>query len=104
MKKHSSNVVTWTGWDLRTGARAVPDATEVFERSAPPFPSTESRYELLAVAGRGFHPPQALSVNVAREGDREDSDEHDFPGLRSVWSVLYRQIAETSPATQRPYA
>jgi hypothetical protein len=99
-----SDVVSWRGWDLRTGARANPRAAEEFERSAPPFPSPESRYGLLAVAARGFHPPQALSANVGKEVDREDPNADVFPGYRRVWSVLYRQIAETVPPTQRPYA
>lgn len=103
MAKNSNDVVTWRGWDLRTGARAVSGAIEAFARSAPPFPSAESRYELLAVAARGFHPPQALSASVA-EGVEREADEDEFTGLRMVWSVLYRQIAETTPETQRPYA
>jgi hypothetical protein len=104
MKKDASDIVSWTGWDLRTGARAVPGAVEELERSAPPFPSAESRYELLAVASRGFHPPQILISDTATDDAPEVSDADDFPGLRRVWSVLYRQIAETVPATQRPYA
>jgi hypothetical protein len=100
--KRTTDLVSWNGWDLRTGARAAPDAMEAFGRSAPPFPSGESRYELLAVAGRGFHPPQALSANTAVEV--EDADTGEFPGFRRVWSVVYRQIAETAPETQRPYA
>jgi hypothetical protein len=99
-----SDVVSWRGWDLRTGARAIAHAAEEFERSAPPFPSAESRYELLAVAARGFHPPQALSANVGKESDRNDPRADEFPGFRRAWSVLYRQIAETVPESERPYA
>jgi hypothetical protein len=102
--KITSDVVSWRGWELRTGSRAVPGAIEAFERSTPPFPSTESRYELLAVAARGFHPPQALSSNARTEAAHEDLDANEFPGLRRVWSVLYRPIAETTRATKRPYA
>ncbi|MFY9784113.1 MAG: hypothetical protein WAK12_11350 [Acidimicrobiales bacterium] len=98
------DLVSWRGWDLRTGARANPQAVEAFERSAPPFPSTEARYELLAVAARGFHPPRALTANAATVGDQEELDADECPGLRQVWSVLYRQIAQTAPAYQRPYA
>lgn len=94
--------MSWKGWDLRTGERAIAGALEAFGRSASPFPSTDARYELLAVASRGFHPPQALSASAAT--DDEDSGADEFPGLRQVWSVLYRQIAETTRATQRPYA
>jgi hypothetical protein len=104
MAKSAAHVVSWRGWDLRTGARAIPLALEAFGQSAPPFPGTESRYELLAVAGRGFHPPQALSASVAKKASEEDTDTDEFPGLRLVWSVLYREIAETAPATQRPFA
>jgi hypothetical protein len=96
--------VSWRGWELRTGARAIPGALEAFGHSAPPFPSGESRYELLAVAGRGFHPPQALSASVRTDVDPENVNADEFPGLRQAWSVLYRQIAETAPATQPPYA
>jgi hypothetical protein len=58
----------------------------------------------LAVAGRGFRPPQALSAKRATHGNLGNSDADEFAGLREVWSVLYREIAETAPATQRPYA
>jgi hypothetical protein len=102
--KNASDAVSWKGWDLRTGARAVPHALEMFERSAPHFPSTESRYELLAVAARGFRPPQTLSASVRAEGHQEEPNADEFPGLRRVWSVLYRQITQTAPATRRPYA
>jgi len=104
MPKSASNIVSWRGWEVRSGARAIPDAIEAFERSSPPFPSTESRYELLAVAARGFRPPQALSSHAVTEGHRGDPDDDVYPGLRQVWSVLYREIAETAPSTQRPYA
>jgi hypothetical protein len=58
----------------------------------------------MAVAARGFRPPLALSASATGDGDHESLDADEFPGLRSVWSVVYRQIAETAPPTQRPYA
>lgn len=64
----------------------------------------DARYELLAVASRGFHPPRALSTDAATVDEPKDAKTDEFTGLRLVWSVLYRQIAETVPATQRPYA
>jgi hypothetical protein len=103
VKKSPTDVVSWSGWDLRGGARAIPEALATFERTAPPFPSTETRYELMAVSARGFRPPQALRAS-ASDGDREDLNTDEFPGLRQVWTVLYRQIAETDPLRQRPYA
>ncbi|MGC2485643.1 MAG: hypothetical protein WA359_05325 [Acidimicrobiales bacterium] len=104
MAKSASDLVSWKGWDLRTGARADPQAAETFESSAPPFPGADSRYDLVAVAARGFHPPQFLTSSMDNAGNEGDSPEDEYPGLRQVWSVLYRQIAETAPASERPYA
>jgi hypothetical protein len=96
----------WTGWDRRAGASADPTAAEQFARSAPADPEAGANFELLAVAGRGFRPPNFLSaVNDAREpADREGSDEPDRPGLRLTWSLLYRPVAETGPFELAPYA
>jgi hypothetical protein len=58
----------------------------------------------MAVAARGFRPPQVLSTNAGSDGVRGDRNVDEFPGLRQVWSVVYRQIAQSGPATQRPYA
>ncbi len=43
-------------------------------------------------------------MNVVTRGDQKNLDADEFPGLREVWSILYRQISQTAPATQRPYA
>ncbi|MGC2168903.1 MAG: hypothetical protein WA580_07365 [Acidimicrobiales bacterium] len=101
MAKSAADLVSWRGWDLRTGTHADPRAAETFEGSAPTYPSSETRYELIAVAARGFHPPQFLTASAAGEGD---STKDEYPGLRQVWAVLYHQIAETTPVTERPYA
>jgi len=77
---------------------------EIFEDSAPAFPSLDVRYELLAVASRGFRPPQALRASAGSDDADETPDVVEFAGLRQVWSVRYRQIAETAPPKQRPYA
>jgi hypothetical protein len=104
MKKTDSTIVWWRGWDARTGARADPNAMGAFQRSTPPNSDEETRYELLAVAARGFRPPQALSATSVTTKDRQDAEADTFPGLRLAWSLLYREIAETAVATQRPYA
>ncbi len=104
MAKSASGLVSWRGWDLRTGTHADPGAAETFETSAPSFPSADSRYELIAVAARGFHPPQFLTASANAARDNGESSKDQYSGLRQVWSVLYRQIAETAPATERPYA
>src|SRR5580704_10416256 len=103
MKKTHSKHVSWRGWELRTGARADPNAIREFENATPPIADVESRYELLAVAARGFHPPQALSATVVTESEQLDPNAEVCPGLRLAWSLLYREIAETAPPAQRPY-
>ncbi len=95
----------WKGWDLRTGSHAQADAAERFEESAPAYPSAENRYELIAVAARGFRPPHFVtSTDVDTAKDRETSSRVEYPGLRQAWSTLYRRIAETSPSFERPFA
>jgi hypothetical protein len=91
------DLVRWTGWDPRGGAHADPSAALEFARSAPEGLTTAGRYELLAVAARGFRPPNFLDL-----GDANPEPEH--PGLRSTWSLLYRTVAETAPAKVVPFA
>jgi hypothetical protein len=96
---------SWTGWDARAGLNADPHAEEEFERSAPAFPNAETRYELLAVAGRGFRPPGFIVSVDLEQNDRAASREpRTYEGLRQTWSTVYRQIAETSPAIEKPFA
>lgn len=95
------------GWDLRGGARAKPDSEQAFERSAPPFPSAEERFALLAVAARGFRPPRlltAIDLASASGADQSGVTGVEYPGLRQTWSLLYRRITETNPSFERPYA
>jgi hypothetical protein len=102
-KQVTREFTSWSGWDVRGGRDADPHAAEEFERSAPEFPSDETRHELLAVAGRGFRPP-AFLVSINREVNGHTEEPPEYPGLRQTWSTLYRQIAETSPAQVRPFA
>jgi hypothetical protein len=96
---------SWSGWDLRTGQNAQPQAVEEFERATPEFPSEEARYELLAVAGRGFRPPGFLVSIDHEQRERPDPPAASaYPGLRPTWSTLYRRIAETSPVKAAPFA
>jgi hypothetical protein len=93
------------GWDLRTGSRAQPDAAESFAESAPRYPSAEIRYELIAVAARGFRPPHYVtSTDVDSPKARESAAQIEYPGMRQTWSTLYRRIAETGPSLKRPFA
>jgi hypothetical protein len=90
----------WSGWDVRGGAKAV-------EAFTPPFPGrsdAEEDYELIAVAARGFRPPRFLSVTDLAGTDYDDQRDESREGLRMVWSLLYRPVAETGPALMAPYA
>jgi hypothetical protein len=99
-------VTSWTGWDVRGGASAEPGAAEAFGRGAPSDPGPRARYELLAVAGRGFRPPRFLSVLPLSDENPgpDDGSESEMEGLRQTWSLLYRQVAETGPPVVAPYA
>lgn len=95
----------WMGWDLRTGSHAQPDAAEFFAESAPTYPSPEARYELIAVAARGFRPPHYLtSTDVTSAQGLESSTQIEYPGMRQTWSTSYRRLAETGPSLERPFA
>jgi hypothetical protein len=99
-------VTRWTGWDVRGGASADSSAAEQFARSAPGDPAVGARYELLAVAARGFRPPKLLSA-VHGSGDAGTAGaggEPEQPGLRPTWTLLYRSVAETAPAEVAPFA
>jgi hypothetical protein len=98
-------LVRWTGWDLRGGKNADPSALPAFVRAAPEDPASGGHYELLAVTARGFRPPQLLGAHRTNRVDStDDSQEPEHPGLRQVWSLLYRQVAETAPPGVAPYA
>jgi hypothetical protein len=90
-------ITTWTGWDARGGAAAQPGAAEAFNQSGSEGIETEDRYDLIAVAARGFRPPRFLSV-VSGEAERT------FEGFSQTWSLQYAQVAETGPDVIRPFA
>ncbi len=101
------SITSWTGWDVRGGASADPDSVEAFARGVADNPEGEERYELIAVAARGFRPPQFVTTVDHSDGDAADrsagpaSDRH---GLRQTWSCIYRRLTETGPAVVVPYA
>jgi hypothetical protein len=97
--------VLWTGWDARSGVRADPRGVDAFKSDSEQADS-ETRYELLAVAARGFRPPQFLTSVNTRDlsGDSSEVLSPERPGLRETWSLLYRTIMETKPQSQTPYA
>ena len=93
----------WTGWDPSQGSSSAPP--EEFARSLDV--GGEVLYELLALAGRGFRPPVHLTVGDAPPRDEttgSDVASSSQGGFRRSWSVEYRGIAETAPASVTPYA
>src|SRR5271170_684979 len=104
-KNVNRDFTSWTGWDLRGGRAGDPHAAEEFANTAPTYPNAESRYELLAVAGRGFRPPGFLvSVNFEQKVEATSPPDNTYLGLRQTWSTVYQQIAETNPAQEKPFA
>jgi hypothetical protein len=93
-------VTAWSGWDVRGGAKAAEAFTAPFPRQS----GMEEDYELLAVAARGFRPPRFLSAVDLTGTDHDDPGDDGREGLRMVWSLLYRRVAETRPASVAPYA
>lgn len=97
----------WTGWDLRGGSLAPTDLDGVF--GSPSSATRGACYELLAVAARGFRPPQFLTVLDLSAPSSARQDEAEIApasgeALRQAWSLEYRQVAETAPAEVVPYA
>jgi hypothetical protein len=92
-------VTVWSGWDVRGGAKAA----EAFARPFPRQSAAEEEYELLAVAARGLRPPRFLTTTDVPGTDADDGDEG-REGLRMVWSLVYRRVAETGPGLVAPYA
>ena len=100
-------LTSWTGWDVRGGAAAGVDAVETLARLPDVGSGADARYELIAVAARGFRPPQFLrSFELPdKMGAEGQLAEEEWPDrLKPAWSVLYRRVAETAPASVTPYA
>lgn len=87
------------------GAAAFGDGAAAFADAAVAEGVVETRFELLAVAGRGFHPPRFLSIASLATGDAGSLEEPPpADGVRRVWSVLYRRIVEIGGPDPEPFA
>ncbi len=98
----SAPTARWSGWDPGPGSGAA--TAEAFVRARDGV--HEARYELLALAGRGFRPPRFLTASVASHGETIDADDtaSSVGAFRRSWSVEYRLVVETAPASVAPYA
>ena len=110
-EEDSYGLTSFTGWDVRGGSAAEHDAAEAFTRSTSGSPDAEARYELLAVASRGFRPPRFLTiadvsdrepVESAEAGGQTAATGHE--GVRRTWSLLYRRVTETGPKEVVPHS
>lgn len=107
MASASEPMTTWSGWDPRGGAAAPDDPTSTFAEASGSRP--EARYELIAVAARGFRPPRFLRAieneELADGSDDVDADEAALDvSFRQTWSLRYRFVTETAPSIAAPYA
>lgn len=92
--------LTWfTGWDARGGQARGQDVAEALALSQSGESGVVELYELLAVAGRGFRPPELLTI--ARTGSEDPPWGHDAEG--QAWTLLYHTVAETKPRESVPY-
>jgi hypothetical protein len=86
----------WTGWDRSKGNGSA-SPSDLQEHDG----ASQHLYELLALAGRGFRPPQCLTVE-SLAADATPPEERG--GFRRSWSLEYTRIAETAPSGAPPFA
>lgn len=96
---------TFEGWDPRGAVAARADAAAEFAGPDGPAPVVASRYELLAVAQRGFRPPRFLSATPDSAPTRAAQAPAPEPGgFRQTFSLEYRELTATAPAGVAPFA
>jgi hypothetical protein len=104
-EEHAEDRTVWSGWDVRGGVEAD-EARAAFVGG--PRPGNEERYELLAVAARGFRPPTFLTRTGAGDaGDGPGTGDGDLRSsnlLRQVWSLVYRPVPPVPPRPEPPFA
>jgi hypothetical protein len=94
-------LTTWAGWDVRGGVSPGEGSMAFVTKEG--WDDNEERYELMAVAARGFRPPRFLS----RTEIYPDSSESESPFgavLRQTWSMRYQRVRAVSGEVVPPYA
>lgn len=107
MSSDQSGLTWFVGWDKRGGAaRGHHEADASNTLSQPGEGGAIEAYQLLAVAARGFRPPEFLTISHAGGADLPPDQALGSDGseLRQTWSLGYRRIAETNPRECSPYS
>lgn len=98
----TSGLTVWAGWDVRGGVSPQEGLKAFVDQGG--WNRNEERYELLAVAARGFRPPRFLS----RTETGSDPSELEVPfaaALRQTWSMRYRRVRDSrGESGPPPYA
>jgi hypothetical protein len=106
MTSHQAGLTWFVGWDKRGGAARGHQAADASHTlSQPEEEGAVETYQLLAVAARGFRPPEFLTISHTGEEDQpaDQALGPDGSELRQAWSLGYRHIAETNPRECSPY-
>jgi hypothetical protein len=100
-KTSSLALTVWAGWDARGGV-SLDEGLKAFV-AEDGWNDNEERYELIAVAARGFRPPRFVS----RTEFRPDAGELESPlnaTLRQTWSMRYERVRPVPSDVVPPYA
>ena len=100
-KTSSLGLTVWAGWDARGGVS--PDEGLKAFVAEDGWSRNEERYELIAVAARGFRPPRFVS----RTESGSDPTEPESPfgdALRQTWSMRYERVRPVPSDVVPPYA
>lgn len=100
-KSSTLGLTVWAGWDARGGVSPGEGFKAFADKDG--WSDNEERYELIAVAARGFRPPRFVSRTEIGAGRTES--ESPFDGaLRQTWSMRYEAVRPGPSDVVPPYA
>jgi len=100
-KTSSLALTVWAGWDARGGVSPDEGLSAFIAQDS--WSNDEERYELIAVAARGFRPPRFLSRTEI--GSEPTEFQSPFGAvLRQTWSMRYERIRPVPGDAMPPYA
>jgi hypothetical protein len=97
----TAGLTMWAGWDARGGV-SPEGALKAFV-AEDGWSDNEERYELIAVAARGFRPPRFLS-RTEIESDQVEPESPSGAALRQTWSMHYERVRPVPGDVVPPYA